>query len=45
MLYASSWIEECVFETEDVVLVAYYFFLFQRRLQRKVVSDYARQLF
>jgi hypothetical protein len=28
VLYASSWIEECVFETEDVVLIAYYFFLF-----------------
>jgi hypothetical protein len=32
VLYASSWIEERVFETEDVVLIAHYFFLFQRRL-------------
>ena len=40
VLYASSWIEERVFGTEDVALVAYYFFLFQRRLQRKVVSGY-----
>jgi hypothetical protein len=39
VLYASSWIESRVFATNDVALIAHYFFHFQRRLQRKVVSD------
>lgn len=39
VLYAGSWIEERVFQTNDVALLCHYFFHFQRRLQRKVVSD------
>ena len=42
MLYASSWIEQYVFETEDVALIAYYFFLFQGR-QRLWLDNVSRQ--
>jgi hypothetical protein len=39
VLYAASWIEQRVFQTDDVALLCHYFFYFQRRLQRKIVSD------
>ena len=38
-LYRSSWIAEQLRETEDVALVAHWFFAYQRRMQKKVVSD------
>lgn len=41
VLYNGSWIQERVFDVDDVVLLCHYFFHFQRRLQRKVVSDLA----
>lgn len=39
VLYTSSWIEQRVFATDDIALICHYFFNFQRRLQRKVVSS------
>jgi hypothetical protein len=45
VLYASSWIDEWLGETKDVAQVAFWFFSFQRRLQRKVVSDFAGTAF
>ncbi|KAF2002094.1 hypothetical protein P154DRAFT_521242 [Amniculicola lignicola CBS 123094] len=39
VLYAGSWIEERVFNTDDIALLCHYFFYFQRRFQKKVVSN------
>ncbi|KAF2263994.1 hypothetical protein CC78DRAFT_533596 [Lojkania enalia] len=39
VLYAGSWIEGRVFAVDDIALLCHYFFHFQRRLQRRVVSD------
>lgn len=38
VLYGSSYLDSRVFDTDDVALLSCYFFSFQRRLQRKVVS-------
>ncbi|OAL04511.1 hypothetical protein IQ06DRAFT_373922 [Phaeosphaeriaceae sp. SRC1lsM3a] len=38
VLYGSSWIDSRVFATNNVALLAHYFFAFQRRFQKKVVS-------
>ncbi|KAF2800420.1 hypothetical protein K505DRAFT_413026 [Melanomma pulvis-pyrius CBS 109.77] len=38
VLFAGSWIQNRVFDLDDVALLAHYFFCFQRRLQRKVIS-------
>ncbi|KAF2276481.1 uncharacterized protein EI97DRAFT_433315 [Westerdykella ornata] len=38
VLYGCSWIEDRVLNTDDIALLCHYFFYFQRRLQRKVVS-------
>jgi hypothetical protein len=40
VLYASVWIDDRVFATEDVALICHFFFASQRRLQRKVVGAY-----
>ncbi|KAF2245863.1 hypothetical protein BU26DRAFT_521406 [Trematosphaeria pertusa] len=39
VLHGGSWIQQRALDTDDVALICYYFFHFQRRLQRKVVSD------
>lgn len=39
VLYASTWIDQQLRETDDVAKVAFWFFAYQRRLQLKVVSD------
>lgn len=38
VLYGSSYLDSRVFDTDDVALLTHYFFAFQRRMQRKVVS-------
>lgn len=45
VLFAGSWIQDRVFDLDDVALLAHYFFYFQRRLQRKVVSTSAGNQF
>ncbi|KAF2021336.1 hypothetical protein BU24DRAFT_417000 [Aaosphaeria arxii CBS 175.79] len=39
VLYAHGWIEKHVFQANDIALLCHYFFHFQRRLQKKVVSN------
>ncbi|KAH7413916.1 hypothetical protein DE146DRAFT_627021 [Phaeosphaeria sp. MPI-PUGE-AT-0046c] len=38
VLYGSSWIDSRVYALNDVALLSHYFFAFQRRFQKKVVS-------
>jgi len=45
VLFAGSWIQKRVFDLDDVAVLAHYFFYTQRRLQRKVVSDYSGHVF
>jgi hypothetical protein len=45
VLFAGSWIQKRVFDLDDVAMLAHYFFYFQRRLQRKVVSDLSGYVF
>lgn len=39
VLYGSTWIQKRVLDVDDVSLLCHYFFHFQRRLQRKIVSN------
>ena len=39
VLYAEDHIKSTVAESDDTLLIAHYFFAFQRRMQRRVVSD------
>jgi len=38
VLYGTGWIEKAVLETTSVPRIAYYFFQFQRRFQRRIVG-------
>ncbi|KAF2685201.1 hypothetical protein K458DRAFT_388091 [Lentithecium fluviatile CBS 122367] len=45
VLYGGSWMQSRVFDVDDVALLSHYFFQFQRRLQRKVVSGFSGNVF